>query len=348
MAEEEANPIIISCVPQAKEVIIDFLKEESFPMSDTIVNGLLDIVNQVSDYHEEGEKLFPEVIVMNDISILQMVQARTEQMYSGPIDSHTFSLAMKLCAPLAKNNWSIYMNIVDDNNIQYGVVSGELKETSLSLRRQILELKPKVEHVLYIRNIGSKNVEFQNTSKTCIVSLSLDGIVKNQDDKLNDLVSCTLEDIPEYKKSDILFAFMHKTIEDALNEGHGNLIVVCKESELSVCLKEMSGGAIIKEPMDIPLLLEDDRTLERNTTSVAIKSYVSLIKSMINHDGITFCSTTGKILAYHYIVNNNKVEEVKVVGGSRTKAFEALKTLPGVYACFFKSQDGLTKFHCNG
>ena len=67
---------------------------------------------------------------------------------------------------------------------------------------------------------------------------------------------------------------------------------------------------------------------------------------MINHDGITFVSTTGKILAYHYIVNN-KVESVQVVGGSRTKAFESLKNVPGIYACFFKSQDGLTKFHCN-
>lgn len=348
MAEEEANPIIISCAPLAKEVIVDFLKEESFPLSDAIVNGLLGIVNQVSDYYEEGEKLFPEVIVMNDISILKMVQARTEEVYCGPIDDHSFPMIMKLCAPLARNNWSIFLNIVNENRIQYGLVSGELKESSLSLRRQILELTPKVEHVIYIRNIGSKNVEFQNTNKTCIVSLSLDDIVKNQDDKLNELVTCALSDVPKDKMSDILFAFMHKTIEDALNEGHGNLIVVCKESELSVCLKEMSGGAIIKEPIDIPLLLEDDRTLEKNTTSVAIKSYVSLIKSMINHDGITFCSTTGKILAYHYIVNNNKVEEVKVVGGSRTKAFEALKSLPGVYACFFKSQDGLTKFHCNG
>lgn len=347
MSEQDTQPMIISCGPQAKEELLKLMEEESFPLSETIIDGVLNIVNQVSDYHEEGVRLFPEVIIVNDISILKMIQARTEQVYDGMIEEHTFSRIMKLCAPLANSNWSIYVNIVDKEHVQYGVVSGELKETSLSLRRQVLEITPKVDHVLYIRNIGSKNVEIRNTFRTCIVSLTLDGSIINQDDNLNGLIACTIADVPDDLKSEILFDFMHKTIGDALDEGHGNLIAVCKENDLSVCLKEMSGGSVIEKPIDIPSLLNDDRMFEKNTTSVAIKSYVSLIKSMINHDGITFVSTTGKILAYHYIVNNNKVESVQVVGGSRTKAFEALKNVPSIYACFFKSQDGLTKFHCN-
>lgn len=348
MLEQDNQSITISCGPQAKEELQKLMGEESFPSSETIIEGILSIVNQVSDYHEEGVRLFPEVIIVNDISILKMIQARTEQVYDGAIEEHTFSRIMKLCAPLANSNWSIYVNIVDNEHVQYGVVSGELKETSLSLRRQVLEITPKVNHVLYIRNIGSKNVEIRNTFRTSIVSLTLDGSIINQDDNLNSLIACTIADVPDDLKSVILFDFMHKTIGDALDEGHGNLIAVCKENDLSVCLEEMSGGSVIDKPIDIPSLLNDDRMFEKNTTSVAIKSYVSLIKSMINHDGITFVSTTGKILAYHYIVNNNKVESVQVVGGSRTKAFEALKNVSGIYACFLKSQDGLTKFHCNG
>lgn len=346
MTEQDTQPITISCGPQAKEELLKLMEEDSFPLSDTIIEGVLNIVNQVSDYHEEGVRLYPEVIIVNDISILKMIQARTERIYEGNIEQNTFSRIMKLCAPLANSNWSIYINIIDNEHIQYGVVSGELKETSLSLRRQILEITPKVNHVLYIRNIGSKNVEIRNTFRTCVVSLTLDGSISNQDNNLNSLISCTIRDVPEKLKSEILFDFMHKTIGDALDEGHGNLIAVCKEETLSVCLQEMSGGSVIEKPIDIPSLLNDDRLLEKNTTSVAIKSYVSLIKSMINHDGITFVSTTGKILAYHFIVNN-KVESVQVVGGSRTKAFEALKKVEGIYACFFKSQDGLTKFFSN-
>lgn len=347
MLEQDTQSITISCGPQAKDELLKLMQEESFPLSETIIEGVLNIVNQVSEYHEEGVRLFPEVIIVNDISILKMIQARTEQVYEGLIEENTFSRIMKLCAPLANSNWSIYVNIVDEKHVQYGVVSGELKETSLSLRRQVLEITPRVDHVLYIRNIGSKNVEIRNTIRTCIVSLTLDGSISNQDDNLNALISSTIADVPEELESEILFDFMHKTIGDALDEGHGNLIAVCKEENLSQCLEEMSGGSVIEKPIDIPSLLNDDRLFERNTTSVAIKSYVSLIKSMINHDGITFVSTTGKILGYHYIVNNNKVESVQVVGGSRTKAFEALKNVNGIYACFFKSQDGLTKFYRN-
>ena len=67
--------------------------------------------------------------------------------------------------------------------------------------------------------------------------------------------------------------------------------------------------------------------------------------SMLNFDGITIFTNTGKICGYHFIVNNNAVADENVTGGSRTRAFEALCRIDGVLACFMKSQDGITKFY---
>ena len=54
MLEQDNQSITISCGPQAKEELLKLMGEESFPSSESIIEGVLSIVNQVSDYHEEG------------------------------------------------------------------------------------------------------------------------------------------------------------------------------------------------------------------------------------------------------------------------------------------------------
>lgn len=65
---------------------------------------------------------------------------------------------------------------------------------------------------------------------------------------------------------------------------------------------------------------------------------------MLNFDGITLFSTTGTILGYHFIVDNKIDGENQIVGGSRSRAFEALTHINGISACFMKSQDGNVKY----
>lgn len=67
---------------------------------------------------------------------------------------------------------------------------------------------------------------------------------------------------------------------------------------------------------------------------------------MIGSDGITVFSTKGKLLAYNcFIKSANQVNGKPVVGGARTRAYEALvkKIGNGIDAVFVQSQDGWTK-----
>ena len=331
---------VISNRDTALYEIDKLLKKNGYPTNNTMVEGVADIVNKIADYHEEGVKLYPEVLILHDDYFLKPLQARTEMVYQGEIKENEFSKAMKLCAPLATGNWNIYIVLPDDKHISYGLVSVERKETSLDLVTQAIEMGGD-DGIIYIRNVGSKNVELRTKQESCIISLTLDGDVDFQDSNLQKLVEAMLKDLAH---DEVLHNFIVKTIKDALNAGHGNLIAVCKRENFELCLTKMTGGAKLTPAIDIPELLNEDKMIQSSETSVAIKSNMTLVKSVINHDGITFFSTRGELLGYHYIVDNSKVGDGNAVGGSRTKAFEALKTIGEIEGRFFKSQDGITKY----
>lgn len=326
----------IKCI----DVIKTIMQEEKYPTSDMHVNGIIDIIDQISDYYEEGNKLYPEVLLVSSLDMIQSYPGRHIKLYAGKIESHQFKQAMKLCSPLAVDNWNIYIILQDDNTIEYGIISTEEKETSLSLRQIALNETDEDDHVLYIRNVGGKNVEVARKNDTLLISLSLQDYVATQDENISELVDSIISDLDEKEDSK---PFILKVILDALNEGHGNLIAVCKEENLDSVIGNMTGGAILTPFINIPELLRADREEGRSQTSVAIKSNISVVKHIINHDGITIFSTDGKVMAFHYIIDNSKATESNIVGGARTKAFEAMKKIKILHTVFFKSQEGLTK-----
>lgn len=69
---------------------------------------------------------------------------------------------------------------------------------------------------------------------------------------------------------------------------------------------------------------------------------------MISSDGITVFDSYGRLIAYNcFIASPNKVAGKVVIGGARTRAFEALSTKLGkqLVCIFMQSQDGWTKFN---
>ena len=129
-----------------------------------------------------------------------------------------------------------------------------------------------------------------------------------------------------------------------MNEGHGNLIAIVEDkADVIKSIKDnFNGGTLLAEQFDLAsMMLEIDP--KDVFTSNKLRAYTTLLKSMLNFDGITLFSTTGKVMGYHYIVNNNDVPDEPIQGGSRTRAYHALKAKPFVRACFMKSQDGKLK-----
>ena len=76
-----------------------------------------------------------------------------------PASVKEFSQALKLCAPLSKSGWVIYIN-VSDRELEYGLVSSELSELSPTFRNQSVgELSQNGDEyaIAYLQNAGNKS-----------------------------------------------------------------------------------------------------------------------------------------------------------------------------------------------
>ena len=55
-----------------------------------------------------------------------------------------------------------------------------------------------------------------------------------------------------------------------------------------------------------------------------LRKQIDLLIPMLNHDGIVLFSSDGRLVGYHFIVDNNINGETPTLGGSRHKAYQKL------------------------
>ena len=322
-----------------------FLFSEGFRSCEVSSEGILTLVNLVADYYEEGQHLYPDVLVTNDMSLFKMIPSRQLLIKECELNVSAFKNAIKLCAPLAINGWVIYIEILEDR-IRFGLVSTEMTETSLSLYHQTVngtEFEEKTTFA-YIRAVGQKVVEIAGIKNRIHIFLNLDdqkSLLNNEIAMLSSAIASGCKD--DYKAK--VGTFFEKTIDEALKNGHGNLIGVVNDNpdHINAIKGVLSDGVYLDEPINLAQYLITAECEKSNASSVAVKAYSSLLISMLNHDGITLLTNTGRVLGYHLFVRA-KDEDKEVVGGARSRAFEAMKKL-GLKACFYKSQDGNIKYH---
>lgn len=341
----------ISFRDSVKSQISAFLYDCNFDISrhikENVANELVDVVNQLSDYYEEGTHLYPEIVLMRSFDEFKTsIPCFSHVFYTGNYNKGVLMRAIKMCAPLAQDGWHIFIEF-NDENVRWGVVNGEESVTSVSVYRQVVDMEE--SPFVYIRNVGAKTVELSSGKHFFKVSLSLKltkDILKDELSELCDVISSDCQTDKE------LFAtFLSKQINSALQKGHGNLIVVqdlSKSKNIPEVLKE---GVSIQNYLDIYGLFVDYQKSGNDLSAhTKLQKDLILVEAMLNHDGITVFSTDGKILGYHFIVDNNTKTSEQINGGARTKAFSKLCQCmdKGFVAVFMKTQEGNVKFKAYG
>lgn len=300
--------------------ISDFMQNEGFSPSDICRDGIVVLTNLIADYYEEGQHLFPEVILTNDISILKTIPSYSQDIGQASLSLDSFRKIMKICAPLSKDGWIIYIEIKGEI-LSYGVVSVEVSETSIPFHKQIKDGDFSEESTLiYIRSIGTKKVDISGLKRKFLIHLDLEEEIELGEDKVSKLSKTITSDIDEESK-DKVSAFIEKLIDKSLKVGHGNLIGVVEDSDdkVKAVQNNLDDGIYLSNPIDFGKMLKELEIDRSNEQSVRIRSFSSLITSMLNHDGITLFTTTGKLLGYQlFIKDNNNNEERKVIGGARS------------------------------
>lgn len=195
------------------------------------------------------------------------------------------------------------------------------------------------------QKIGNKVVELNSISNHCVIALSLNNYDVKMEDEIQKLTDIILEDVePSYPIRNETATYIKDMFIDALNHGHGNLIAVSNNVEQLQKDGHLKGGIYLPDEIDFTNLLADNHKQRTDQTATTLNAFTQLTISMLNFDGITLFNTKGCVVGYHFIVDNKLEAEKSIVGGSRTRAFEALTQTNCISACLMKSQDGNIKY----
>lgn len=322
-----------------------FLEQEGFRKDECIVEGILSLVDLVSDYYEEGKHLYPEVVLTNDLTLFKSIPSRIITIKRDSLTVKGFKNALKLCAPLAVDKWVIFIEI-NEMDIRFGLLSTEMTETSLSLYRQThdSEMFPENSTFAYMKCIGQKTVEIRGIKNILYVYLNLDSnqdVIDNSIEKLSRLISSGIGDSGKEK----LFLYLEKLIDESLKAGHGNLIGVVEDNKevIERTARELNDGIYLENPLDIAALVDQEENEKTNESSVRLTAHSSIVRSMLNHDGISLFTTKGRLLGYHLFIKDNH-DNSGIVGGARSRAYDAMKKM-NLKGCLYKSQDGKIEYH---
>jgi len=316
-----------------------FLDNEGFSQSLSLQNGVVSIINQISRYLEEGKELYPSIIISNDIESIVHSFASRHLLIIGSdenVDS-SYLKALRLCAPLSKDGWVVFIEYSDDS-IKYGLFSVEISALSPSFSQLVslgVSYYPSVNFI-FISNGGKNIVSIKGIKHSLIINLNLKESNSRQMDYCYNLCTFITKDIPP-DFSHTCLQFIHKQILNALQDCHGALIGVIEDTVKIGDVKALFGdGVYLLYPIDVVerLTIGDDSVL---------RSIASIIRNMISFDGITVFTSSGKIVCYHLFISINEREE-NSAKGSRYRAFESMISSSYFISAFYKSQDGEEKF----
>ena len=305
------------------------------------------LVVLLANLQEEGTLLIPEVFLCEDLEkTLQLLPDRSVIEIGTANNAPTaISQSIKKCGPLAIGGWCIFICPIQ-SGFRFGLFRGSLNPLSVSVS-QTLFSEPLIGiKVVRLFKTASGCVELCNHLGTshCILLNDRPETASLPNAYTEELVALMCRDISESVR-DPAKTYMGKTIDRALAACHGTLIAVTKSSRVPVFLRD---GVLLKQPLDLQsAVLEKHRTSTDTVAEHRLVANASLVRGMISSDGITVFNTKGKLLAYScFIRSPNHIGGKPVVGGARTRAYEALckKIGNGIEAVFIQSQDGWTKF----
>jgi len=347
-------PTQISLRDTVQAQIGSFLYNEKFPNEPFTNDGIFEIINMISDYHEEGKALFPEVIIINKKSLLETVPDLKIEIGSIEASPNAFKKIIKYCAPLCTSEWVIYIS-TEGGNLTYGLTCAEITETTASLYNQTMIERGsegfEAYSVAYLRNIGTKTVELIGMRARVLISLSLNDPAEISLNEVNSLAQAICTNVNESIRT-VSINYFTKILSEGLKDGHGNLIGVVDDdvNAINNLKNELSEGIYLPSPIDIIDLLRAFESEKSGENSVALRHHASVIKSMFNSDGLTVFTNSGKLIGYHIIVRKDYLtpeQKGEINGGARTHTYFNIKESQLFQFGLMKSQDGPVKNFIN-
>jgi hypothetical protein len=329
-----------------------FLKSARFPRFRQTRVVLTSLIGLLANYREEGQQLFPEVFVLDDLTSALRTLPNSERVIigSGPNTPETLNLLVKRCAPLAQFGWSIYL--WDSKGVfEYGLLRCGLTALSLSSSQQLIEQGDESLPVILIRQISNHTIEVSGANQSALV-IHFGGAQEpgqNPVAETHKFCSSIVRDVPNDLKQEVQ-NFYWRLFERVLMSGHGCLAVVVKRTKRTLPL-QLRDGVLITPLLDVTGKIGAMRQPPRRdlcANDTQLRAAAALIRGMLGTDGVTVLRSDGSVMAYNVFVKVSKKSGgmMPAFGGARRRAFHHLCTLIGgdLRSAFFLSQDGHAEF----
>lgn len=344
MADSEQAPSVPTLRQHVLEAVERVLQQEGFPTCALAPIGILNLVDAIASYHEEGKELFPHIVIATSLTDLlkPLPFAHRVDIQRMSLTPEGFARSLRLCAPLAVDGWVIFVELdIEHDAMLSGLISAELSDTSPSLYSQLIgEMAPEITTpALYLSNVGQRTVLLEGRKSKLPVSLTLKEAPASSSNQTREMVSLLCGDCSTGTSKAFAY-FLEKHLDATLKDCHGALIAVVNDDATAIAaVKElMPDGVYLPDPVNLALDFEDCESAKTREAATKLRVYSGIVRNMLRSDGITVFTTTGKALAYHCIIRVS--EAPGSIGGTRSRAFKAMTESGAFVGCYYRSQDG--------
>ncbi len=307
-------------------------------------NGLVELVNQLVNYKEEGKDLFPEIYIVDDIDLILKTLPMSQHCFIGKGEKtiDTMMRALKKCAPLTDADWSIYIQRNEDS-FGYGVFRAGTSILSVSIEETLINNGSDEIKAVLLHQISDKLIEVKGVKNDSLI-ISFGGIEESEITPLenqSEFIKKIVEYVPSRIKEPTI-NFYKKVFSEILKVGHGTLACVINHSKKDLP-KKLKDGIVLEKRVDIPSFISNLLEKEDLRANSMLNGSYSIIIGMMQSDGITVFTDNGVIAAYNVFVKHPaKIAKTNTSGGARSRTFLTLCNMigKGIEAAYIQSQDG--------
>lgn len=308
---------------------------------------LIQLVEQLKSYKDEGRDYFPEVYLVNTESFktFRGIVGSANFIDVGEADFNASGARffLKKLGSLTSENWKLYVS-VDGDKFKFGLFSPDLERVSGFVHSRLLEIDPNdAPEVLILRRLSDGVVEISATAEMKIeIAFSLNQTSVNYTKTVESFLKKSFRSVDKENLDQVVNACAF-TVSAAISDRHGFLLAVVPSSFDSKSL-EFRDGIFLKSPLDISEKIRSYHITSSALNYSCLCDSLELLRNMLSSDGITVLNESGLVLGYSIFVKSDDGEGIP--GGARTRAFEALSKLVDkqlLVSAFMLSQDGAVK-----
>lgn len=325
---------------------VEFLQQENMQCLVT-QDGIPELISQLLYYKEEGKSLYPDIYIFDDIEFVKRVISYSQFCFigKGTKSKSTMLKALKKCAPLTENGWSIYI-LRKQEEFEYGVFRGSNSLISLTVAETLVEQDVEGLNVVLIHQVADKLIEVKGVkANTLLVSYGNKSSSKTSplDIQFEFIKSITAKVDPELVEQ--TNNFFRRLFIDVIRKGHGTLACVIKSENPTP--KRLSDGISLENRINIPRMIWELSQNDDLANNSQLEGQFSLILGMMQSDGITVFTDKGEVASYNVFIKHTKeITKTNTSGGARSRTFLTLSNFigSGLEAAYIQSQDG--KIEC--